>query len=535
MEQDLFHKISNRLLSLLKLEPFLLVALLLALLSSGSGFAEDRPNVVLIVADDLGWADVGYHGSPIHTPSIDRLAAEGITLERFYVAPICSPTRAGLLTARDPVRLGIAYDQIHPWYNAGLAKEEYLLSEALRDDGYQTGIVGKWHLGHSQQQQLPNSQGFDYFYGHLHTNTDFYTHRRENGHDLQFNGVSVKRDGEYLTHIEARQAQAFIENRDKDRPFFLYVPFTAPHSPMQAPTKTIEKYKDLPRLGYQRVYAAMVDEMDMAIGSILDTLEDQDLTDNTIVVFMSDNGGSYYFGGNNKPLRGQKGQTFEGGIRVPAVVRWPGHLTDGTVINQTMSYLDLFPTIVSAIGIQAKLPNVIDGQDMWPALDSGTSVKRKEPLFFVSEIPVPGLIWTAVIDGSIKLVQIVREGQTNTSLTSFLFDIEKDPGETNNLAATNIGEVARLAELMRQRRALHPLAGTRGTLVPHPGWLPPVDWAGSVQSEQTLQPKWSNELPFSEQLIDQIGDRGVLVDEKTREELRKQSIQTQHELEKDSN
>jgi len=141
----------------------------------------------------------------------------------------------------------------------------------------------------------------------------------------------------------------------------------------------------------------------------------------------------------------------------------------------------------------------------------------------------------AVIDGSIKLVQIVREGQTNMSLTSFLFDIEKDPNETNNLAATNIGEVARLAELMRQRRALHPLAGTRGTLVPHPGWLPPVDWAGSVQSEQTLQPKWSNELPFSEQLIDQIGDRGVLVDEKTREELRKQSIQTQHELEKDSN
>ena len=120
-------------------------------------------------------------------------------------------------------------------------------------------------------------------------------------------------------------------------------------------------------------------------------------------------------------------------------------------------------------------------------------------------------------------------------MTSFLFDIEKDPNETNNLAATNIGEVARLAELMRQRRALHPLAGTRGTLVPHPGWLPPVDWAGSVQSEQTLQPKWSNELPFSEQLIDQIGDRGVLVDEKTREELRKQSIQTQHELEKDSN
>jgi len=138
-----------------------------------------------------------------------------------------------------------------------------------------------------------------------------------------------------------------------------------------------------------------------------------------------------------------------------------------------------------------------------------------------------------VIDDSMKLVQIVREGQTNANLTSFLFDITKDPYETNNLAPINISEVARLAELIRQRRALHPLAGTRGTLVPHPGWLPPVDWARAVQSEQTLQSEWTNELPFSEQLIDQIGDRGVLVDEETREKLRLQSINTQRELGKD--
>jgi len=198
-----------------------------------------------------------------------------------------------------------------------------------------------------------------------------------------------------------------------------------------------------------------------------------------------------------------------------------------------MSYLDLFPTIVSAIGIKATLPNPIDGQDMWPALNSGSLVKRKAPLFFVSEIPVPGLIWTAVIDGSMKLVQIIQEGHTSASLTSFLFDIKKDPNETDNLAAINISEVARLSELIRQRRALHPLAGTRGTLVPHPGWLPPVDWARAVQSEQTLQSEWTNELPFSEQLIDQIGDRGMLVDEETREKLRQQSISTQRELEKD--
>ncbi|MCS5593275.1 MAG: arylsulfatase [Porticoccaceae bacterium] len=506
---------------------------LLVFLSSSACFSSAKPNVVLIVADDLGWADVGYHGSPIQTPSIDRIAAEGVTLERFYAAPICSPTRAGLLTARDPIRLGIAYDQIHPWYNAGLARDEYLLSEALLDGGYQTGIVGKWHLGHSQQHQLPNAQGFDYFFGHLHTNTDFYTHRRENGHDLQHNGVSVHRSGEYLTHIEARQAESYIESRDKDRPFFLYVPFTAPHSPMQAPPETIQKYQHISKLGYRRIYAAMVDEMDVAVGKILHTLEEQEIMDNTIVVFISDNGGSNYFGGNNMPLRGQKGQTFDGAIRVPAVIRWPGNLKSGTVVNQTVSYLDLLPTLIAATGVEVQLPKAIDGENMWQALRDGTSIKRDQPLFFVSEIPVPGMIWTAVIDGSMKLVQVIREGQTETSLNSFLFDIHKDPTERNNLASRNPAEVARLAELIRQRRSLHPLAGTRGTLVPHPGWIPPSDWASAVHSSDELQLEWSNELPFSEALIKQIGERGVLVDDETREALRQQSMQTQKALEKD--
>jgi len=533
MRQNLFNRTSSRRLYSLMSKPFQLATLLLALLSSGTNFAEGRPNIVLIVADDLGWADVGYHGSPINTPSIDRLAAEGITLERFYVTPICSPTRAGLLTARDPVRLGIAYDQIHPWYNAGLAKEEYLLSEALRDGGYQTGIVGKWHLGHTQQHQLPNSQGFEDFFGHLHTNTDFYTHRRENGHDLQINGTSVYRDGDYLTHIEASEAKAYIEHRDKDKPFFLYVPFTAPHSPMQAPKETIKKYQHITKLGYRRVYAAMVDEMDVAIGKIIQTLEEQEITDNTIVVFMSDNGGSNYFGGNNTPLRGQKGQTFEGGIRVPAVIRWPKKLTAGTIIDQTVSYLDLVPTLIAASGIEARLPNAIDGENMWSALHNGTLIERQQPLFFVSEIPVPGMVWTAVIDGSMKLVQIIREGQTETRVTSFLFDIVQDPTEKNNLAINNPAEVVRLAELIRQRRALHPLAGTRGTLVPHPGWIPPKDWASVAQSSEDLQQGWTNELPFSEALIEQIGDRGVLVDAETREALRLQSIKIQKVLEED--
>ena len=143
-----------------------------------------QPNVVILLADDLGWADVGYHDGEIETPSIDRLAEEGVRLEHFYSAPICSPTRAALMNGRDPLALGIAYDQIHPWYNVGLAPESLTIAELFRRDGYRTGLVGKWHLGHTYAHQTPNAQGFDHFWGHLHTNTDFFEHVRESGHDL---------------------------------------------------------------------------------------------------------------------------------------------------------------------------------------------------------------------------------------------------------------------------------------------------------------------------------------------------------------
>ncbi len=155
-----------------------LFALSVASFLPGTAFAK-QPNVVIMLADDLGWADVGYHGSPIETPGIDRLAAEGVRLERFYSAPICSPTRAALMTGRDALKLGIAYDQIHPWYNAGLAPDTLTIADVFAADGYQTGLVGKWHLGHTYAHQTPNAQGFEHFWGHLHTNTDFFEHVRE--------------------------------------------------------------------------------------------------------------------------------------------------------------------------------------------------------------------------------------------------------------------------------------------------------------------------------------------------------------------
>ncbi len=495
----------------------LVSALLLCL--AGAVSAAEKPNVVIFLADDLGWADVGYHGGDIATPSIDRLAQEGVKLERFYVMPICSPTRAALMTGRDPLVLGIAYDQIHPWYNAGLAADEVVIAELFRAAGYQTGLVGKWHLGHSQAHQTPNAQGFDEFFGHLHTNTDYYSHQREGGHDLQRNGTSVHAPGEYLTRLQAREALRFVRERDPDSPFFLYVPFTAPHSPMQAPEETIDKYRDLPQENFRRIYAAMVDEMDQAMGEMLDLLDAQGLTENTLVLFFSDNGGFNAFGGNNLPLKGQKGQAYEGGIRVPAVMRWPAGLSGGEVSDQLVSVLDVLPTLAAASGIAIPDDLALDGQDVWAALRSGVQVPREKPLFFVSEIPIPGLISAAVIDAPWKLVQQIREGQTRTDVRTALYRLDQDPYEQQDLASGHPEQVERLAEALRQWRAQHPLAGTRSTLVPHPGWVAPLDWAAAVQPSSGLQDAWRNELPFTRAIFDAIGDRGRLVDPETKRRL----------------
>ena len=497
------------------------VAILLTALCTAGAQAETRPNVVILLADDLGFADVGYRGSPIATPAIDRLAEEGVRLERFYSAPICSPTRAALMTGRDPLLLGLAYDQIHPWYNVGLAPETPTIARAFKQAGYRTGIVGKWHLGHTFAHQLPGAQGFEHFHGHLHTNTDYFEHVRESGHDLQRNGKSVREPGAYLTHIQAREAVRFIE-QPSEKPFLLYVPFTAPHSPMQAPEATIARYEHLPRERYRRVYAAMVHEMDAAIAAILGALDERGIADRTLVLFFSDNGGSLIFGADNTPLRGQKGQTFEGGLRVPAVMRWPGELPGGSAFGEVATVMDVYPTLAAAAGVPVPAEAAFDGQDLWPAIRRGETPPERAPLFFASEIPLPGVIHTTVIDWPWKLVQVVREGQTRTDVKSLLFRLDEDPNEEKDLSAYRPQQLERLAGLVRGWRSRHPMAGTRGTLVAHPGWVAPKDWADAVLPARLLQPRWKNELPFSKALLDATAERGVLVDEATRAELLEQ-------------
>ena len=513
----------------------------LALLTSGPQFAaaDERPNVLVIVADDLGWNDVGFHGGDIDTPSLDRLAAEGVELNRFYTTPICSPTRAALMTGRDPIRLGVAYGVIMPWDVNGIHPDEHFLPESFRAAGYQTAMVGKWHLGHAQMTYHPNNRGFDHSYGHLHTEVGYYPpFSNQGGKDFQRNGVSIDDDG-YETFLLADEASTYIRERDKTKPFFLYMPFLAPHTPLDAPQELQDKYQDINtdlapsrakqtdasrrtarltlRKSARPMYAAVVDAMDQAIGQVLATLDREGIADNTIVLFFSDNGGAAYaFGGaDNAPLRGGKGETFEGGIRVVSVMRWPRQLEPGQRMTQIMTAMDVFPTLVDAAGIEPRNTRKFDGRSMWPAIASGAAMPREELVYFGSEMSRYGSFSFTAFNEEWKLVQEIEQDQLEISVTNFLFRPQHDPLEYNNLAQAHPEVVQRLARKIHDWRALYPVNGTHNFLVPPPGWRAPKDWASYPAPLEELQAGPAPGMPpneFIKRILDmQHGERGRLV------------------------
>jgi arylsulfatase A-like enzyme len=485
------------------------LALLASLLCSVGAAAVTKPpapNVVIFLADDLGWADVGFRGGPIDTPAIDRLAREGVELGRFYTTPICSPTRAALMTARDPMRLGVAYAVIMPWSNNGIHPDEHFMPESFQAAGYQTAIIGKWHLGHAQETYHPNRRGFDHFFGHLHTEVGYFPpFKNQGGKDFQQNGQSIPDDAiaedAYESFVLADEAVRFIEDRDKSRPFFLYMPFIAPHTPLDAPDDLKAKYKDLEddrlptrsrntdrsrqiakltlRPSARPMYAAVVDAMDQAIGRVLDAIDEQGIADDTIVLFFSDNGGAAYAtgGADNVPLRGGKGDTFEGGIRVVSLLRWPGHLEAGSHYDEILSVMDVFPTLAAAAGVEPGAWRTLDGRNAWPAIQSGEAVPLDDYLFFASETPLRGSFHLTAFDDDWKLVQEIEQGFLSAEVTNHLFQIDNDPHERNNLAAQHPDVVARMSDAIQRWRLRYPVSGTRSTLVPPPGWRAPRDWA----------------------------------------------------------
>jgi len=483
--------------------------LLLILFSFGVFADEKRPNVIIFLVDDLGWADISLRGAPIDTPSIDSLFEEGVTLDRFYATPICSPTRAALMTGRDPMRLGMSYSVVMPWMNNGVHPDEHFMPESFKTAGYQTAMVGKWHLGHSQEIFHPNARGFDDFYGHMHTEVGYFPpFANQGGIDFQRNGTTISDKG-YETFLLADEATRWIEARDKEKPFFLYMPFLAPHTPLEAPDDLVKKYADLEdkreltrSLSIDRtrtlngfspsarpMYAAVVDGLDQAIGQVMDILSAEGIEEETIILFSSDNGGAAYAGGgaDNFPLRGGKGDTYEGGIRVIAAMKWKGKIEAGSKFSSIMTVMDVFPTLASAAEVPMLNTKEIWGRDMWPGMRDSDEIKLSKNVYFASETPNYGEFHTTVFNDKWKLVQVITSSLLEINVNNQLFDINIDPNEYKNLANKYPKLVEMMADQIRKWRALHPISGIRAQLVPPPGWRAPKDWTSYTIPLEELQ------------------------------------------------
>jgi len=396
--------------------------------------APKRPNILLVVSDDHGFGDVSWNTPGVTTPNLDRLARAGVRLDRFYVNPICSVTRAALLTGLATRRTGVNN-------TSGLDRKYTLLSQRLHDEGYQTWLCGKWHLGGSPDSErngpefLPMARGFDHFYGHLHGAIDYTTHRRKDRDELdwQRNGKPVEEPG-FSTDLLADEMIRLIQSRDKDRPFFGYLAFNAVHGPLQPPPGE----KNANRRGGKRpLLLANLQYFDAALGRVIAALDKEGLNEETLILFFGDNGGQLSQGASNGDLRGEKGTVYEGGLRVPALVCWPGHLPAGKVSTDFACAMDVWPTLCEAVGLPAGRPiEEFDGRSVWPAWHTGEAVKR--PPF------VMGIRDNACFDAPWKLVRGAgRDGEVE------LFQLVDDPREERNVADQHPEVVARLSQAMR--------------------------------------------------------------------------------------
>jgi len=398
-----------------------------------------RPNILFILADDLGRNDVGFMGgTDIKTPNLDQLAKEGAVLDAFYVQPVCSPTRAAFLTGRYPGRLGLQVGVIRPYATYGLGLEERMLPQALQEAGYETAIAGKWHLGTITPDYLPTRRGFDHQYGHYLGALDYFTHKRDGGHDWHRND-KVNHDEGYTTELIGREAVRRIRERDKSKPLFLYVPFNAVHSPHQVPESYLEPYANLK--GVRRTYAGMVAAMDEAVGHILDAVKEEGLSDSTLILFSSDNGGPRPgVVTDNGLYRAGKGTLYEGGVRVAASATWPGHIKGGITINEPMHIVDFYPTLLKLAGASLEQKQPLDGRDIWPVLTEGKPSPHESIL--VNITPAEG----AVRVGDWKLVRrtpVMGQLPRRREIVE-LYYLKGDPYEKTNLAES---ETAKLDEL----------------------------------------------------------------------------------------
>jgi arylsulfatase A-like enzyme len=391
----------------------------------------DRPNIVLIVSDDQGYGDSSCYDHPkeVSTPNIDRLAAEGVRLTNGYASSyVCAPTRAGLLTGRYQQRFGFyaAGDS-----RIGLPLSEVTVADMLRKKGYATAVMGKWHVG-IEPEYHPLKRGFDEFYGFLgHGAHDYFDLKISNEYNSIYRNEKPINDTGYLTDNLARESVSFIE-RHKNQPFFLYLPFNAVHWPLQALKKYIKRFDTGDK--NRDIYLAMLTSMDEAVGKVLDTLKRTGAYDNTLIIFFSDNGGARKNFANNGALRDFKQSVYEGGIRVPFIVRWPEKLPKGKVCDEPVISLDTLPTICTAAGVALSEKRVYDGKNMLGILRGQSKGPLHRNLFWDD-----GAKQWAVREGKWKLL-FNREGSLE------LYDLEADISEKYNLVKQKPEIVRRLKQ-----------------------------------------------------------------------------------------
>ncbi|MDE0003401.1 MAG: arylsulfatase [Rhodospirillaceae bacterium] len=433
------------------------VALAAALgLAACAATSQERPNILLIMADDLGWGDVGYNGAEIRTPTIDRLAAEGIRLDRYYTHPSCTPTRTAFYSGKRAVTLG-TIAPIAPWEDFGLPPGERILPQYLKEAGYTTWLVGKWHLGHHYHDQHPLNRGYDHFYGANGGEINYYTHALNRVPDWERNGEALDEEG-YVTHLLRDEAIGLIEEYDGDAPYFMHLSFTAPHTPLQAPEESVQAYANIADFNRRRL-AAMITEMDSAIDGVLAAVADRPDSDNTLIVFVSDNGGELRAGSVNAPLRGNKMSLYEGGIRVPALLYWPSRLEGGQAMDGMTTVYDWIPTLLSLAGRPGVAGSDPDGVDLWPAIKGLAEPQRDQPIVFTSATPAGPQI--AVIEDDWKLIRSLRPlPNTPGEFSVELFNILDDPSESSDLAAGEPERTARLVAYIDTIRIAPILGGT---------------------------------------------------------------------------
>lgn len=398
--------------------------------------ADDRPNVVFLLADDLGRHDCGFMGgTDVRTPHIDKLAKAGTVLDAFYVQPVCSPTRAALMTGRYPMRHGLQVGVVRPWAQYGLPLEERTLAGALKEAGYATAIVGKWHLGHFAPEYLPTRRGFDHQYGHYNGALDYFTHVRDGGFDWHRDD-KVNRDEGYATHLIAKDAVRFVQEHAGKKPFFLYVPFNAVHAPHQVPPEYMKPYEGKLK-GERLKYAGMLAAMDEAVGQIVEAVEKAGARKNTLFVFSSDNGGPQPgVVTDNGKFRAGKGTLYEGGVRVAAFATWDGRIRAGGTLAEPLHMVDWFPTLVNLCGAKAEQKLPLDGRDLWPTLTAGKPSPHDALL--LNTTPSSGALragdWKLVVRTGTDDPDGAAPKKKDGKGTVELFNLKDDPYEKANLA-----------------------------------------------------------------------------------------------------